>query len=118
MATIPPRLFNKLVTITKLIQTQNDSGDFSNARIVVATDVPMRINVNKTSVTELGGNQSGKFATSTHVGFCSVGLDVNIGYYVEDGTKTYSVDTMDFEPGGELSHHYEIGMTLVKPNSI
>jgi hypothetical protein len=115
MRTIPSRLLNKTVTITKMVQTQNNTGDVSNTRTVVATGVKVRINLNRTEKSEYGNNDTGKFATSTHKAFSNTGIDINIGYFIEDGGKTYSVDAIDFEPGGEMSHHYEIGMTLVQP---
>jgi hypothetical protein len=115
MKTIPNRLLNKSVTITKFIQTVNNTGDVSNTRTVVSTGVKMRINLNKTNNSEYGNNESGKFATSTHKAFSNIGIDINIGYFIEDGNKTYSVDAIDFEPGGEISHHYEIGITLIQP---
>ncbi len=115
MRTISNRLLNKSVTISKMIQVANDSGDFSNTRVTVASNIKMRINLNKTDKSEYSNNESGKFAASTHKGFCDTGIDINIGYYVEDNSKIYSVDSIDYEPGGELNHHYEIGMTLIQP---
>lgn len=115
MSKIPNRLLNKSVTITKMTQTINESGDVSNTKTVIATDVKMRINMNKTDKSEYNNDEQGKFATSTHTAFSNVGIDINVGYYVEDGNKVYSVDGTDFEPGGVINHHYEIGMTLIQP---
>jgi len=115
MKKISRRLLNKTVVVTKFAQVFNINGDVSNTRAVVDSCVKMRIVNNETSKSEFGITPSGKFATSSHLGFCDCDKDIDIGYFVEDGTKKYSVDGIDDEPGGVTDHHIEVGMTIVKP---
>lgn len=106
-------LLNKTVSIVRYSQTSNTSGDLSNTEQSVETNVLMRITTNK-STNDNRGDTFGRFIASTHLGFCLVGVNVQKGYIVVDGTVKYKVDFVDQIPGGKLDSHQQIYMTLVE----
>lgn len=118
MSKISDRLLNKTVVVKNYTQTEDINGDLSNTEIIIDSAMKMRITRNNTDKSEFSGTESGKFITSTHVGFCDSDKDVKVGYIILDGINKYSVDAVDPIPGGVIDHHLEIGITLVEPEQV
>ncbi len=106
-------LLNKIVKIQAYSHSPNSSGDLSNTLVDVETNVLMRITTNK-SQSDNKGDTFGRFIASSHLGFCLVGVNVNVNNVVLDGAIKYKVDYVDKMPGGKLNSHIQIYMTLVE----
>lgn len=106
-------LLNKTVKIQSYSNSSNSSGDVSNTLVDVETNVLMRITTNK-SIGDNHGDTFGRWIASSHLGFCLIGVNVNKGNIVLDGTLKYKVDYVDKIPGGKLDSHQQIYMTLVE----
>lgn len=115
--TIPLKLLNRSVTISKFTETRNLSSDVSNTPTPVSSGVRMRICSNRRYGSPgMEQTEYGIIAASTHEGFCLPGVDVKIGYTVTDELDgdVYNVNFVDDMPGGIKTHHQEVFMTKVE----
>lgn len=108
---IKSSLLNKTVNVERITVSPDNTGDISNSRSVSSTAIKMRITRNKQYASNnLSLKEYGAIVTSSHVGFCQVGSDIEVGDYIIDSTEEYFVNYVDDKPGG-TSNHMQIYMT-------
>ncbi|MHA2363876.1 MAG: hypothetical protein ACXAC7_07950 [Candidatus Hodarchaeales archaeon] len=104
------RLLNKTVNITRPTGATNTMGEPTGAVSTVETGIVCRINKHK-FIGQDTFNQAGRVSTASYKAFFNVGVDIQAGDYIIDGSDKYWVDNVDTAPGGKEDSHYEVECT-------